>query len=282
MNILGSLYINGKKTVSIISIPNTLESVSNLSADSDLYKINSSTVRFSGPNSITFITDMGSGSRIDLKLVDSKVVDEPLRKISGCEYYIFTDKHVYIKDKVYSGSIPSSCQWKIFPFVKLEDLVDFTPTNDIEEFFLEQGFAKELLEYTHILAIPDFNEITATCNLSDLLVKIEGDEYISASGRKGTIPDIDYVDGKIIYLSDYPVFTGDAKIIGYSYNIKSLEKKCKQLQDRIYQYGMKKIESISSAMKAIISRLHDISNPFQANGIYDDVVAIQVKIRDLQ
>lgn len=282
MNILGSLFINGKKTASIISIPNTLENVSNLASEVNMYKSDHSTVRFSGPNSITFMTESGLGPRIELKLVDSKVVDEPLRKISGCEYYIFTDKHVYIKDKVYSGSIPSSCQWKIFPFVKMDDLVDFTSTNDIEEFFLEQGFAKELLEYTHILAIPDFNEISSTCTLSDLLVKIEDNEYISASGRKGTIPDIDYVDGRIIYLSDYPVFTGEAKNIGYSYNIKSLEKKCKQLQDRLSRYGLEKIESISSAMKAIVSRLRGISNPIQATGIYDDIVAIQLKIRDLQ
>lgn len=298
MNILCTLYISNKKLGTIISIPKNIESVSTIKQDLSSKVVSPitdtiSSVRFSSPNSILVLTDEGSGPRLDLQSLEEKVVDTPLRKLSSNEYIVTTDKAVMHKDKMYKffGNLPTICQWKAIPFVKTAEIIDYKSTGEIDDLFLKEGYAKELKEASHILVPPEWEDLSQTCTPYDLLIKkvdglsnrsnSDGVVFHSFSERKGEIPEPYEINGRYILLTSTPRFEGTYKNPPFTYNIDTLVFKCGVLQDRLQAYGATKVESVCASMRSLGQRLKDVNNQFQACSVYDDVVTILEKAKNM-
>lgn len=297
MNILCTLYISNKKLGTVISLPRNIDSVASLkqelSAKSPLSIGDSNPVVRFPSNSILVLTDQGSGPRVDLQLLESKVVDEPLRKLSSNEYIIITDKAVMHGGKMYQtfGNLPAQCHWRAIPFVKVDDIVDYKSTGEIDDMFLKEGYARELKEATHILIPPDWNALSPSCTPYDLLIKrtdsvssgnIKDLIFHPFSGRRGIIPEPYQIDERYVYLDSMPKFEGPCSYPPFTYNLETLIYKCAVLQDRLEEYGTMKVDSVCASMRSIAKRLKEVKNQYMACSVYDDVVAILEKARKME
>lgn len=286
MNILCSLYISGNKLGSIISIPRD----TNLSEGLTSKSKSDSTVRIGNKDDILILSDVGQGARIDLQLLDKKVPDEPLRKLSSNDYVILTDKTAVIKDRMYSlaGTVPYLCRWKAIPMIKMDELVDVQSENDIDDLLLREGYAKELKNAACILMPPSLDEFSSSCTPYDLLVKkIEdtssGYTIIPFSERKITIPKEQVtVEGRYLICEEMPKFSGQCRYPPFTYNMDTLVSKFEILQKRLHNYGSEKVESVCTSMNSIASKLRSLENQFIASSIYDDVVALLDKLRMME
>lgn len=298
MNILCTLYISSKKLGTIISLPRNIESIASLKQDLST-KVTTgsndttSTIRFNSPNNILILTDQGLGPRVDLQFSESKVVDEALRRLSSNEYIVLTDKAVMHGGKMYQtfGNIPSQCHWRAIPFVKLDDIIDYKSTGEIDDMFLREGYARELKEAVHILVPPDWDALSPLCTPYDLLIKkIDNSSsenkkdtvFIPFSGRIGIIPESGQINGRYIYLDTMPRFEGTCIYPAFTYNMETLIYKYGVLQDRLEVHGSMKVDSVCASMRSIAQRLKDVKNQFMACSVYDDVVAILEKARKME
>lgn len=262
MNGLCTLYISGKKFGTI----NTLQ----LSKDQ------------SNSPSIYFISDWGNSTRIDLQVIDNEVPDEPLRKLSSTEYLITTQKNVIYKDRKYRffGELPTACQYKAIPISKSE-VVDYSPKNDIEIALLSEGYAHEVKDSQYIL-IPPSVQFSNTFHPYDVFVKgKDNDTYIFHSGRVPDKLDIDRIDGKYIYLKSIPTFTGDIVEPPFTYTTDTLVNKYIILQERLQKYGKQRVQSLCTAMRSLSQRISQIQDQFKASNVYDDVVMILDRVRNM-
>jgi len=252
-----------------------------------------SSVRFSREDNVLILTDQGTGPRVDLQSLDTKVVDEPLRKLSSNEYIVIADKVIMYKDKIYQffGVLPSSCQWKAIPMVKFDEIIDYKSKHDVDELFLKEGYAKELRDASYILVPPDWDDLSPGCTPFDLLIKkMDGlsnrAEQTSInlhpfSGRKGELKESYVIDGRYMYLESLPEFEGSCKYPPFTYNIESLFAKYDLLQERLQAYGGNKVESVCASMKSLSQRLRNVSNQFMACSVYNDVVEILEKAKNM-
>lgn len=292
MNILCTLYISNKPLGTIVSVPRDTEDISTISKELSS-KSTDSSVRFGNSDNILILVDKGSGSRINLQLMESKVVDEPLRKLSSNDYIVITDRVVMYHDKMYQffETLPAQCMWKALPHMKIDEIIDYKPTCEVDELLVKEGYSKELKSASYILVPPDFDDFSAVCTPYDLLIKsIDGlsnrspDKEISFntySGRKGTIPEPYNIDGRYIYLESTPKFEGACKYPPFTYNMNILISKYDIMQNRLNNYGRDKVESACSSMRSLCSRLSDVENQFMAASVYEDVVAIHEKAKKM-
>lgn len=282
MNIVCTLYVSTKKLGTLIAIPPNTTSIEPIKKDimsrssSDV-----SQVRVISERSIFILTDVGTGPRIDLQLLDTLSVDEPLRKLSSNEYIIITDKHIMIKDKIYQTFSPlsSSCHWKAIPIVKMNDIIDYESTNTADIPFLREGYARELSEAETVLVPQDWDDLSQSCTPLDLLIKKDNTSF---SGRKGYTPDLSKKIDRYIYLDEIPSFTGEYTYPTFTYNMENLIYKYQLLQYRLRSYGSMKVESSCVSLQSIMKRLREIDNQYMAGSIYDDVVSILSKIQKMQ
>ena len=297
MNILCTLYISNKKLGTVVSLPRNMESIANVKHDLTSKVVSSSTdpspIRFGSGSNLLILTDQGTGPRIDLQSLETKVVDEPLRKLSSNEYVVITDKMIMYKDKMYQffGTLPSQCQWRAIPMVKIDDVIDYKPVADIDEQFLREGYAKELRDAAYILVPPDWDNLSPECTPFDLLIKkadgisdrSEGKDvkFHPFSGRKGIVEEPYEIEGRYIFLTSLPVFEGECKYPPFTYNVESLFMKCSLLQDRLQVYGENKVESVCASMRSLAQRLKNVNNQFMACSVYDDVVSILEKAKTM-
>lgn len=280
MNVLCTLYISGDKIGTLVSIPRTdIGSIIN-----DLSNIPSvqPSVRFDSYDSIIILTDQGIGNRVDLQLVDSKVVDEPLRTISSNEYMIVMDDMVLYKDKVYRsyGKIPQQTHWMVIPKIDTINIIDYKSTNDVDDMFLREGYARELRDAKYIVVPPDWNNLSASCTPYDLLIKEMKDRvYTSYSGRSFIIDNPLSIEDRYVYISDIPELDGVCVYPPFTYNMDTLLYKYDILQDRLQHYGMMKVDSLCVSMISLSQRLKSVKNQYKACSIYDDVVSILEKAK---
>jgi hypothetical protein len=295
MNIICTLYFNSKKLGTIISFPKGTESLPSFKNELNTYKpstfsTDASQVRLFADDDIYVLIDSGIGIRVELQLLDNKVVDEPLRNLSSNSYIITTDKNVMHGGKVYQSStaLPDACQWKAIPYTKFDDIVDYKVQNDNDLIFLKQGYARELKDASYVLILPDWDLLNASCTLLDLLIKKADNVgskkaiFIPFSGRTVSIQDNYEIDGKYIYLSSVPKFTGEFIDTPYTYTTNTLVDKYDVLQDRLNKYGTEKVDSICVAMKALTVRLKEVRNPFRAYSVYGDITNVLEKVRDMK
>lgn len=299
MSSLCTLYINGKKLGTVISIPRSTDSVTSLkqeiTASSSISHTSSIQPMRIGTGNILILSDQNLGPRLELVLVEKKVADEPLRKLSSTmEYIIVTDKVVIYKDNIYQplgdALIPAICHFKAIPYIKMENIIDYKSTGEIDDVFLREGYAKELKESTHILVPPDWDSFSATCTPYDLLIKkVDGLSNRAAtkpifthfSERKADIPEGYEIDGRYIHISSIPRFEGICKYPPVTLNMETLFYKYDVLQERLQVYGSNKVDSIYASMRAIAERLKQVPNQFLASSVYDDIVSILDKARSM-
>lgn len=226
----------------------------------------------------------GKVQRIDLIATD-KVMDDALRSLSNGDYLITTDNTVMYKNNssypIYktSSTLPIACQHRVIPILKEADIIDYSPVHQIDDVFIQGRYAKELKDAEYILVPPS---IEGDIYPIDLLIEYkDGDSYVSFGGRTTENPKIEEIEGKYVYLSSIPVYTGSYKNMGLSYTKDSLREKCKNMQDKLNDYGRKKIQSMIVAINSIPDRLEVTSTPFKASTIYDDLVTLIDRLKSL-
>lgn len=283
MNILCTLYISGGKVGTLVSIPRT-----DLGTTiTDLHGIcaTQQSVRFGAHDSIIILTDQGTGPRVDLQLIESKVVDEPLRVISSNDYVIVMDDTVLYKDKVYTsyGKIPAETHWKVIPRADTNDVVSYKSTGEIDDLFLREGYTRELKDAKYIVVPPDWDSLSHSCTPYDLLIKEESNGvYTSFSGRNLTIDKPASVDGRYIYISHLPVLEGTYTYPPFTYNMDTLVYKYDVLQSRLQHYGAMKVDSLCVSMLSLAERLSGAKNQYKACSLYEDIVSILDKARKIE
>lgn len=249
------------------------------------YQEKSTNVRFVINKPIYIVTNHTSSISIDLIHLDNEAVDEPLRTLSSNTYIITTNNRVMIGDKMYQANgLPYAVQWKAIPVTIGNEIVPYNLVNEIDNIFLMEGYANEINKAKHILVLPDWDFISATCTPLDLLISHRSnDTYTSYSSRSITLKDTDILrtEGRYIYLSSIPTFIGTSKIPVYTYNSSILIFKYITLQNRLNAYGSNRVDSVITSMKILIDLLEDMPNQFHTASIYDDIVSLIDKIKDM-
>lgn len=262
MNSLCTLYIGGRRFGTITSLPTQKDSNST--------------------QSIYFLSDQGNGQRIDLQSIDNEVSDEPLRNLSSTDYIVTTNEKIIYKDKKYRcfGALPTVCQFKAIPISKHE-VIDYKSKHNVDDILLSEGYAQELKDAQFIL-VPRSLMFSRTFTPHDTLIKRkDGDQFIFYSGRVPDNLEIEKTDGRYIYIKNIPIFAGEIIDTPFTYSIDTLTNKYGILQERLHKYGTQKVQSIHAAMHALSDKIAKVSDQFKASSIYDDVVHILEKVRDM-
>jgi len=236
------------------------------------------------------LTDTGSALRLDLQIVDNKTIDEPIRKLSSLvEYLVVTDKFIMMNDKVYKalGDIPSAIQFMAIPVTREQDIVQYEPV-EADDMFISEGYAKNIRDASNVLVLPSLNLLSKSCTPADLIViRKDGDIYTGLSGRTAKISpkSIEKVHGRYIYISSAPMFQGniDSNLLPpYTYTKLSLIEKSNTLNARLQSYGHEKVESLGAFLRALPTRLSVIRNQYKASSLYDDIVKVLDRVREME
>lgn len=274
MSIVCTLYLNGRKYGSIISISREKDSVATIRAGVAGQAAETSS------DTIYVMIDTGVGTRIDMTLDTSSVVDEPLRNLSSNEYIITTAKSVMRKSEVYtlSSDLPVSCQWKVLPFIKVDDLVDYTSESDGDMPFLLEGYAREIKNAKHVLIPSDWDMLNEYMALPDLLI-MEGGK--TSSGRTLASGSWPPMKSRYIVITEPMIFKGSVRIVPYTYTLQTLYLKYTILNQRIQEYGLNRIKSMSVSLESLSKKILESTDFFRASSLYNDVVAFLEKMHSI-
>lgn len=224
--------------------------------------------------------------RVDLQPTN-KVVDEGLRNLSSSDYIITTDTHVYYRNKVYKSvdTLDEEFTYMIMPITSNADIIDYTPRHKVDSVFIRDRYVNELSKCKYVLIPPsmsvDSTNYSRLYNVSDLLItSIDEDTYISVNGRRTTSVTTTKEEGKYLYISDDPIFTGTATSLPVTYTKNSIIAKCNVLSFKLNEYSNEKLKSMSASLISIAGKIKTSSNPFRLSLLYDEIVQIISAIKE--
>lgn len=234
-----------------------------------------------------FILTDQTAQRLDLQTTD-KVVDDGLRNLSVSDYVIITDKYIYYKNKVYKSTtdLPVYLKYIILPITSSSDICEYIIQNQFDDLFIIDRYVSELKDAELVLIPPSLVDNTNNNKnyiLSDLLIKNQKDDiFISFNDRKTTNLKIKKKDGRYLYLLEEPLFTGNVKVLPVTYTKDSLLHKCKILNNKLNNYSQEKIKSMCVSLSSLPNKIKSLKNTFRASLLYDDIVAILDKIKEIE
>lgn len=271
MSIVCTLYNGGRKYGSILAVSRDKDSIATIKAG--MFE----PTEESSSNTIYIMCDIGLGSRIDMTFSTATVVDEPLRTLSSNDYVITTANQLMHKNEVYtlSADLPEKCQWKAMPFIKVDDLIDYTSESDRDMPFLLEGYARDLKDAKHVLIPSDWSLLNERMALPDLLIMENGK---ASSGRTPVSGALSRMTGRYVALIEPIAFKGSIRIVPYTYTMQTLYLKYAVLNKRLQEYGKGRISSMSLSLDSLSKKISEPTDHFKASSLYDDIVTFLEKM----
>lgn len=281
MNCICTFFLEGKPFGSIVTFSDESEAMDGSSKKQ---------LRVSSKNGIYIFIEPKAYSPgktatvLDIKLSKSELVDEGLKDLSSNEYVILMKNTIYAKGKIYSinhAIIPVQCQYKALPFIYKDTILNVKSTRKDDIVFFREGYAKEFKDAEYILIPPSWDCITPTCTVLDLLIKEKSEEFgdfISFSGRQVHLED-GKGEGRYIFLSEIPVFSGKITYPVFTYTPQILIQKYRILNERLDKYGATRVDTVCNTLQSLCKILKETKGSFEISSIYNDVVALQDKIK---